>query len=186
MPEIEPLSKNEQETVLKVALEMGDIKIHEKSINAYALVVFFLDTGAHPCVLAEKDKRELKVTEEGGKLFISWRRPKKKGKAAFTMLPVSKRLEPLIKDFLAQELPTYRKFYNDALCAVREKCLERYIDVPNWIENICPLGFRHTFGVNRIDDGFSETKVQQLMNCSAKTLKTYVRYSKTRLTEKGW
>jgi len=182
--EKEPLSKTEQDKVLKVAQQMGVITVHQHEINAYYVVAFLLDTGSHPSVLAEKVSRDLKVVEENGKLYISWKRPKKKGKEAFTMLPVSKRLQSFIKEFLSGDLPNYRAFYNAVLNEVKKKVEEE--DSGEWTKNICPLGMRHTFGVNRIDDGMPETKVQQLMNCSAKTLKIYVKYSKKLLVEVGW
>jgi hypothetical protein len=182
--DIEPLAQSEQDAIIETAKSMGDILMHKKKINVYAVVVFFLDTGAHPCVLAQKETRELKITMDGADALISWYRPKKKGKDAFTQLPVSARLKPIIKDFLASELPTYRSFFNDVLEAVRDEVRKTHPEP--WTRNICPMGFRHTFGVNRIDEGFSETKVAQFMNCSPKTLRTYVRYSKKRLVEKGW
>lgn len=181
MPNIIPLKKSEQEKLLQAALKVPNYF----DINVYETVVFFLDTGIHPCILAQKEARKLRYVEEEGKKHIEWYRPKKEGMNAYTSLPISKRLAPFVERFLFQQLPNYRQFYNNLLKEVK-KVLKKAFPKEDWVDKVCPLALRHTFAVNRLDGGMSVLKLQQYMNCSRKTLEYYTKYRPDMLQEDTW
>ena len=181
MSEIIPLKKTEQEKLLQAAQKVPDYF----GINVYETVAFFLDTGIHPSVLANKEAKKLRFVEEDGKKRIEWYRPKKKGMAAYTRLLVSKRIAPFARRFLDQELPNYRQFYNNLLKEVKKKLKVMY-PKEDWVDKVCPLALRHTFAINRLSEGRPVFEVQQLMNCSRKTLEYYGKYRQDMLEEKPW
>jgi len=181
MPNIIPLKKAEQEKLLQAAQKVPDYF----GVNVYETVVFFLDTGIHPCILAQKDERKLKYVDEVGDKRLEWYRPKKKGMAAYTSLPVSKRLAPFVQRFLTQPLPKYRQFYNTLLKEVKKE-LKKTFPKEDWVDKVCPLSLRHTFAINRLSDGNNVFQVQQYMNCSRKTLEYYTKYRPDMLNEHPW
>lgn len=170
-----PLSKEEQTLVLATAKGMK-----YKGHDVYADTIFFIDTGIHPCVLAKsgEKKYDLRVTIDDGEKHLYWNRPKKKGTAAFTNLIMPRRLEPLI-DLVLKQRAKYRQFYNSEMKKISRIVRKRY----NRDIKISPLRLRHTFGVNRLNDGLATTTIQQLMNCSEKTLRFYLKFSKKMLDE---
>jgi integrase len=178
---IVPLKKTEQEKLLQAAKNVPDYF----GINVYETVAFFLDTGIHPSVLANKEARKLRLVEEDGRKHIEWYRPKKKGMAAYTRLSVSKRLAPFVQRYLSQPLPNYRQFYNNLLNEVK-KVLRKAYPHEDWVDKVCPLSLRHSFAINRLSEGHNVIEVQQLMNCSRKTLEYYTKYRPDMLSEKTW
>jgi integrase len=181
MSEIIPLKKTEQEKLLQAAQKVPEYF----GINVYETILFFLDTGIHPCVLAQKEARKLKIVEDEGRTYLEWYRPKKRGMAAYTRLNISKRLTPVVRHFLSQPLPNYRQFYNNLIKEVKKKLKETH-PKEDWVNKVCPLSLRHSFAINRLADGFNVLEVQQLMNCSRKTLEYYTKYRQDMLQEKGW
>jgi len=181
MPNIIPLKKAEQEKLLQAALKVPDYF----GINVYETVVFFLDTGIHPSILADKEARRLRYVEADGKKRVEWYRPKKEGMNAYTKMSVSKLMAPFVERFLSQQLPNYRQFYNNLLNEVKKE-LKKTCPKEDWVDMVCPLSLRHTFAVNRLDGGMNVLKLQQHMNCSRKTLEYYTKYRQDMLQEDTW
>ena len=170
----EPLTPKQQQAGLEAAQAMETFE----GVNAIHLTLFLLKTGAHPSVLANKQKSSLKTTEDD---HIQWSRPKKNGGFAITRVKISKNLKPWIYDFILQEFPTYREWYW-GFCKKLGKSAG--------VSELSPMSFRHTFGSNLDDMGFTPSEIQSLMNCSLPVLMRYTkrqeRETDKKLEEKGW
>lgn len=180
----EPLSLEEQKILLKDAKDRGFYEGSGWTIDLEQLVLFFIDTGCHTSVLAEK-RCDLRTKTEEGRLYIVWGRPKKKGIEAYTRIRASKRIKKWAEAFIGTQRPSWRRFYNDA---VKSLCNEGYKGLSK--KNLCPIALRHTFGVNMLRRGVSESTLKQLMNCSERTLRYYLKFTNKMIDEKldeiGW
>lgn len=170
----EPLTSKQQESIIKTAKDMGTYE----GINALHLTLFFLKTGAHPWVLSNKAKSSLKTTETD---HIQWSRPKKRGGFAITRVKISHDLKPWIYDFVLQEFPKYREWYWGFCKKLGKKA---------GISELSPMSFRHTFGSNLDDLGFTPSEIQSLMNCSLPVLMRYTKRQEREIDKKleiaGW
>lgn len=164
----EPLTHKQQKILIETAKEMN---LYE-GYNALHLLLFFLKTGAHPSVLAKKQKSSIKITEDG---HIQWYRPKKSGGFAITRVKISRDLEPWIRDFILQEFPTYREWFW-GFC----KVLGRKAGIPE----LSPMSLRHTFGCNLDDMAFTPSEIQTLMNCSLPVLMRYTKRQEREIDKK--
>ena len=197
----QPLTRNEQKILLKTAKDAGeyryDAKGHETGlpVNAYRSILFMLRTGCHPDVLARPDKYDLRVEKDhDGDLIIRWNRPKKTGRDAFTAVPAASDIKGWVEEFVVQDKPRFRQFYNAML-----RSMSRRIKNPSRglvSSNLAPQALRHSFAVNLLTGApplkgaLSTAEVQELMNCHAKTLRYYTNFTGTHLKEslkeKGW
>jgi integrase len=170
----DPLTKKQQEKVIEASKKIGTYD----GTNALHLTLFFLKTGAHPWVLANKQKSSIKTTEDD---HLQWHRPKKSGGFAITRVKISKDLKPWINDFILLEFPNYREWYW-GFC----KKLGKKAKIPE----LSPMSFRHTFGANLDDMGFTPAEIQSLMNCSLPVLMRYTKRQEReidkKLEEMGW
>ena len=170
----DPLTQKQQEKVIEISKKIGNYE----GINAYHLTMFFLKTGIHPWVLANKQKSSIKTTEDD---HLQWSRPKKKGGFALTRVKISKDLKPWVYDFILQEFPNYREWYWGFCKKLGKKV---------GISEMSPMSFRHTFGANLDDMGFTPSEIQSLMNCSLPVLMRYTKRSERetdkKLEEKDW
>lgn len=169
MPNLkDPLTPKQQQKVIDAAGKMNNYE----NINPLHLTLFLLRTGAHPSVLANKQKSSLKTTEPD---HLQWSRPKKHGGFAITRVIISKELKPWIYDFVLKEFPDYREWYW-RFC----KILGTKAGVPD----LSPMSFRHTFGCNLDDMGFSAYEISQIMNCSLPVALRYSKRSERTIDEK--
>lgn len=164
----EPLTDKQQEVVIKAAKEMGEYE----GFNTLHLTLFMLRTGAHPSVLTNKQKSSMKTTEDD---HIQWHRPKKKGGYAITRIKISKDLKPWIDDFILQEFPKYREWVWGFCKALGKKA---------GIPELSPMTFRHTFGCNLDEMGFTPSEIQSLMNCSLPVLMRYTKRQEREIDRK--
>lgn len=187
----EPLTQEEQDILLKAAREHGGFRYAPGStpVNAHEVVLFFLDTGIHPSVLSDA-RFDLHTTRKGGKVYIEWQRPKKRGHAAFTRIRASSRISPWVEAFVLAPRPRFRQFYNALLRALAHDIAQKYGEYRGLGRNLSPLALRHTFAINRLDDGLNAELVRQMMNCSRKILAFYDKYRsdmiEAKLDEIGW
>lgn len=153
----EPLTPEQQEAILKVAEKMGDFE--------YRTVLVLLETGMHPCVLAndcEESTPDLRIWGNN----LQWTRPKNDFKVS---MPIPQRLREWIEEYLASERPQYRQWYNRLL---------RDIGAKAKVPRLSPLSLRHTFAVNRLNDGYELHDLQHLMGTrDLKSLAHYTVYS---------
>ena len=180
----EPLTIEEQDILLTAAEKYGTYQRWEGSedkLDTYQAISFMLDTACHPSVLSN-EKHQLRTVKEKGKIYIEWNRPKKKGHDAFTRIRASKRLIPWVEEFVAQEKPGYRQFYNHMLRAVASSIKKPTRGLEPM--NLSPLAIRHTFAVNMLNKGVDAEAVRQMMNCSRKTLEYYSKYRSDMLESK--
>lgn len=174
----EPLTEDEERTLLEAAAAMGDYQDGEQGVrvNAERAILFFLDTGAHPSVLA-LERHRLRVEREGEKVLIVWDRPKKTGRMAYTRILASKRLSPWIEEWVSAPRPKYRQYWRE-ICQELARRIEGS-DAPKYSglasKNLCPLALRHTFGIRLLDRTKNPEIVRQLMNCDRSTLDYYLK-----------
>lgn len=159
-------------------------------VSMERVVLFFLDTGVHPSVLSAP-RRELRIVDDRGRTYLQWNRPKKKGGKALTRILVSRRLRPWVAEFVAQPRPKYRQFYNLMLSALADRVSANGGHFHGLARaNLSPIALRHTFAVNRLNEGMSEEMVQQVMNCSRAALAFYSKFRTEmidrKLEEAGW
>tara|TARA_Y100000310_G_C20567316_1_gene756182 strand:+ start:585 stop:1163 length:579 start_codon:yes stop_codon:yes gene_type:complete len=176
----EPLTVKEQDILLSTAKKYGpyryDAHGHETGlpVDPFQAIAFMLDTGVHPSVLAE-EKYQLHTVKQGPHIRIRWFRPKKKQTDAFTQIRASKRIKDWVEEFVTQEKPRFRQFYNSMLRRISGEIKKPSRGLKQ--DNMSPLALRHTFAVNRLNAGISTVVVQQLMNCSRKTLDYYSKFT---------
>ena len=166
--EKEPLTAEEYERVLDCARKIDEF--------TYQTVVILGETGMHVSVLFE-ESRKLRVEGE----HLVWSRPKKKGKKARTSIIISERLKPFISEYLRQERPRWRQYYNIML---------KTVGTMAGIPTLSPMTFRHTMAIRLLDKGFTPNQVKQVLNCSLKTLEHYGKYRQdmidAKFREVGW
>ena len=168
-----PLTDKEFDKILQVATRTSE--------EARKVVLFLRFTGMHVSVLAEPNKYNLKVEDDE----IKWDRPKKKGKVAFTSIPISKQLnfeiDDFIKDLRNRQRRGSRQYFYELIREIGEKA---------GISNVSPMSLRHTIGVDMLNRGFDRYDVKQTLNCSDKVLQTYLKHSSWTRKEKfkrfGW
>ena len=188
----EPLTRAEESVLLQAARDLGGFRDGPLGVpvNAERTVLLFIDTGIHPSVLSQ-DRFRLRVERDiGGRPYVVWDRPKKRGRAAYTRVPASKRISPWVEAFIAAPRPRYRQFWNLLLRAVADRVpaeaskggLARY--------NVCPVALRHTAGVRLLDLTGDSELVRQVLNCSRDTLDYYLKLRGEMIDEKldraGW
>ena len=86
--EKKPLSEKEFDKILQAATRTSE--------EARRVILIFRYTGMHVSVLAEPNKYDLRI-EDGE---IIWDRPKKKGKVAYTSIPISNHLDFDVNEFI--------------------------------------------------------------------------------------
>jgi integrase len=90
-------------------------------------------------------------------------------------------LKPWIYNFILQEFPNYREWYWGFCKELGKRA--------NILE-LSPMSFRHTFGSNLDDMGFTPSEIQSLMNCSLPVLMRYTkrqeRETDKKLERLGW
>jgi len=151
----EPLTQKQQELLIAQAMQMGDFE--------YKTVLILLETGMHISVLSDK-KANLRVWEDK---FLQWTRPKNGEPIS---MPIPKRLRPWIANYLNSSRPPYRTWYNRLLKELGKR---------TGIVGLSPLTLRHTFAVNRLNQGYTLGDLQGLMGTrSLRSLAHYTRYSK--------
>ena len=170
----EPLTKDEQELVLKYAQEFDSKNGGWSDVSVYKTILFFLETGIHPESLSKKGN--VNITKDKSEYKLSWKRTKKKGLDAVTVIHVPSKLESWIKDYLYTSILTDRRYYWEMCKDLRDYINIKMGDnVPITIKDLCPMMLRHTFAINRLNDGIDPYEIQQLMNCSMSTLRFYLR-----------
>lgn len=151
----QPLIQEEQERILAVAKDMGEFE--------YRTLLIFLDTGMHPCVLAGDCKDTVPNLMVWNGEVLRWNRPKNK---EVMELLIPKRLKPWIEEYLKSERPNYRQWYNRLIKEIGQKA---------GISKLSPLSLRHTFAINRLDQGYDIGELKKLMGTkSIRSLEHYL------------
>ena len=171
--EKKPLTEKEFDKILQIATRTSE--------EARKVVLFLRFTGMHVSVLAEPDKYNLRIEDDE----IKWDRPKKKGKVAYTSIPISKHLDFDIDDFIddlsGRKRKGSRQYFYELVKGLSEKA---------GITDVSPMSLRHTIGVDMLNKGFDRFDVKQTLNCSDKVLQTYLKHSTRTRKEKfkrlGW
>lgn len=155
-----PLTSKQFDKILEVATRTSE--------EARRVILFLRYTGMHVSVLAHPQHYNLRV-EEGE---IVWNRPKKNGKTAHTAIPKSQNLdydvEEFIEDLHRRKRKRTRKYFYELVRKLGERA---------GISGLSPMSLRHTVGVEMLNMGFTSPEVGQILNCSNKTLQTYVKHS---------
>ena len=146
-----------------------------ESEDAKRLILLLRYTGMHISVLCDP-KYELKEEESDGDINIIWKRTKKKNlKEAYTSIPKSKHIDFDINEFVRTTRKRRRKNKRQYFCGLIKRLGERA-----GVNGASPMTFRHTLGVDMLDQGYPQALVQQTLNCSDKVLKTYLKYTTKR------
>lgn len=178
MPKM-PLTKDEQNTLLEHAKAVGDFW----GVNVHDTVLIYLETGMHTSVLTEGLKPV--IIHDGPKRYIQWNRPKKSGRDALVRLSVPKSIADIVEAYFSKELPRYRQFYNFMFDSIKKHMRDCGVTNTSLLE-VSPLALRHTFALNRLNDGMTTHVLKQFMNCSEKTLDFYTKLRGDMLDEYQW
>jgi len=147
----QPLRPEERRRVLDAAK-----RLRRENVNAYRVIAFLMYTGAHPFILHNRARAMPRI--DGN--TICWLRPKKRGAAAETRVPIADEIKPWIEEFFVKDLPalpTWRQFYWNLCNEVGKKA---------GVDHLSPMTLRHTFGVMLDDMGLSPSDIQTMMNAS--------------------
>lgn len=172
MKEKEPITESDFENILSV---VERIPICNNK-DARKLVLLLKYTGMHISVIINP-RLKLEERKIDKKIFLTWYRPKKKrdSKDSKIIMQKSKHInfnvEKFAKDIQGRKRKKTRQYLYNVI---------KEIGVRAKIKDLSPNSFRHTFGIFLLDNGASESFVQQQMGCSHKTVKTYVKYSTKR------
>lgn len=150
-----------------------------KNPDALRAVQLLRYTGMHISVIADPIKHNLSFRDG----YITWLRPKKKGNDALVVIKKSKHitfdLTTWIVDLRGRRLALdgIEKSRGIHLRASRQYFykLIQECGAMAGLKNISPMSLRHTFAVQSLPI-LGRDMVQQIMNCSSKTLQTYVKY----------
>jgi len=175
--EKEPLRDDKQfDKILEVATRLSD--------NARKIVLLLRYTGMHISVLC-KPKYELQEVKRNGDVYVVWKRTKKDGKEAHTEILKSKYIDFDIGEYAREVQGRKRKRSRQYFHA-----LVRRIGLKAGLSDLSPMTFRHTLGIDMIERGVPRDAVRNILNCSERVLRTYLKYSKGRetnvLKKIGW
>lgn len=168
-----PLTDKEFDKILQVATRTSEENLK--------VILLFRYTGMHVSVLAEPKKYNLRIDKDE----IVWDRPKKKGKVAYTSIPISKHIDFKLQEFIDDLKKRKRRGSRQYFYELVKECGEKA-----GIFNVSPMSLRHTIGVDMLNKGFDKFDVKQTLNCSEKVLQTYLKHSTQTRKEKfkrlGW
>lgn len=162
------------ETQLEQFLETARAFRHEtwfRDVNAGELVEFLYLTGAHPIVIADPVRSQLRATAEpDGFLHVRWSRAKKRGMKAEMDLPIATLEHPAarwIPRFIVRtrERPYSTRRINDLFLL-----LSKLSGIP-----VSPRTLRHTQGVDTARKSRDPAVVAWRLNCSVGTAYQYLR-----------
>lgn len=175
--EKKPLNEKQLAKIINVAIRKGgDVKKINLSLRY---------TGAHPSVLCESKHDLREEINEHKKLEVIWDRPKKEGKVARTSILKSQYLDFNVGDFAKELQKRKRKKSRQYIYDVVKQTAEEA-----GIPNVSPMSYRHSLGVELLKKGVKRDSVQQILNCSDKVLKTYLKFVPKDLNEEleniGW
>ncbi|MCK5608049.1 tyrosine-type recombinase/integrase [Candidatus Pacearchaeota archaeon] len=172
-----PLDEKQLARIINVATRKG---ADAKKIN-----LFLRYTGAHPSVLCEPRYNLREETNEYNKLEIVWDRPKKEGKVARTSILKSQEIDFDVGEFAKELQRRKRKRSRQYIHDIVKRTAEEA-----GIPNISPMTYRHSLGVELLKKGVRRDSVQQILNCSDKVLRTYLKFVPKDLNEEleniGW
>ncbi len=175
--EKKPLDKIHLAKIINVAIRKGG---DAKKIN-----LFLRYAGAHPAVLCESRYNLREEVNDHNKLEIVWDRPKKEGKVARTSILKSQEIDFDVGDFATELQKRKRKKSRQYIYDVVKQTAEEA-----GIPNVSPMSYRHSLGVELLKKGVKRDSVQQILNCSDKVLKTYLKFVPKDLNEEleniGW
>lgn len=177
--EKEPLSPEEFDRLLSAAMRWGN----QDAVRCIQVLRY---TGMHVSVLCDREKHNLRVVTEDGKMRLRWKRPKKYGKDAETSIQVHQAIRPWAEEFISdvherRHRRNNRKYFWGLI---------RETGMRAGLGDVSPMSLRHTLAVHLLQQGVPESVVKQILNCSEKTLRRYAKY-KTRdvdntLESIGW
>ena len=148
-----------------------------------ALIMRF--TGMHPAVMIDPARNLREETDDKDRALISWDRPKKEGKDAFTSIMKSKNLNVDVNKFVADFQNRRRKKSRQYIHTLINK-----IGLAAGIPGVSPMTLRHSLCVELLNRGIPEVTVRQILNVSPKTMERYAKYTnrgKADLLERiGW
>lgn len=160
----EPLSDEDQDLILRKAREIGTYF----GVDVERTVLMLMETGIHISVLARpEDHRVRFFINNKGHPEMRWYRPKKKGADADTRVILSPRTKEWAEEYMLGKRPRYTEFYWRMLKELGENA---------GMKDLSQMTFRHTFAVNMLRRGVPESTIKDILNCSEKTLRRYVRY----------
>lgn len=169
--EKEPLTDEEFSRMLKVATKLEKESSKGRWKDAKKVLLLIRYTGMHVSILCSTKDYNLRIEENN----IIWNRTKKKGKEAHTFVRISSNIDfdvkEFIKDLRNRKKRNNRQYFYDLIKDIGERA---------GISDVSPMSLRHTVGIAMLDAGYPEAFVQQKLNCTAKTLKTYLKYSRKR------
>jgi integrase len=162
----EPLTKQEEDKLLGAC---GNF--FEK-----ALLLVLLDTGMHVSVIPSLQLENIKEDR------LQWHRPKKTGEDAVVSVPLSKRLKPIIQEFISQIDRTKDRW--DYWKMIKD--IAQRAD----LKNVSPMSCRHTFGV-KMCGLVPGRAVKQLLGVkNERTVDRYTKYKDAMIDDmlknKGW
>ena len=164
-----PISDLELRRVIEIATKHSE--------DARKMVLTLAYTGMHISVLIQP-WRKLREEKHEGKPYITWYRPKKEGKDARVTCPkhnaINFNVEMFAKEIQKRRRKKSRQYFWNLTSVLGYKC---------GIPNLSPMTFRHTCAVMMLDMGIPQVQVQDILNCSNKTLRTYLKYSTRRTHE---
>lgn len=159
------------------------------SFDGFRAIQLMRYTSMHVSVIADAIKYDLKTYVEGGYEYISWRRPKKRGREAYVVIRASRNIDFDIGVFIAELAIRRYRFNLDPNPRGRRHRIARtyWFLLVRDIGRTCglevsPMTLRHTFGVQSIPILGPEL-TRAIMNCSEKTFRFYTRHSQITANE---
>jgi len=141
--------------------------------NAVKIIKLLRYTGMHPVVI-EKAKHKLREEKVEGKNKLIWDRPKKVGRDARTSIVKHPDIDFNVDIWLEAFRSKKRKKSRHYIWSMCQKAGELA-----GIPDVAPLTFRHSLAVNLLKKGVGRDYVQQILNCSDKTMQTYLKFVDT-------
>ncbi len=134
-----------------------------------AYVEFLLRTGAHPSVLANPERYDLRCERRpSGRTYVSWLRPKKKGLAARTETALEPEYE-FLHSFVDSVRASPR---SDRQIGLLIAAIAKEAGIPG---RVSPRTLRHTCGVLMLRKSRNPSVVKEKLNVSDRTLQHYLR-----------
>lgn len=181
------LTDDEMMDILYEAKKMS----RDRGLEEYKICMIFCWTGMHVKVMQYPNLYNPHTEYEDGIEYIVWNRTKKVGEKARTEVPVSPDIDFDV-DAWFDELRKRRA----SSCPRRisrdyfYKVCKRVGIAAGIHETVSPMTFRHTLGVWMGNQGYPESTIIDVLNCTRETAKTYLKRSRktrTPLFERyGW
>jgi len=153
-------------------IQNGARRLESNSDDAVKMIKVLRYTGMHMSIPLEgRYHLREEIDPDEGDLMIVWDRTKKEGKDARTSILKHHEIDFNVEEWAKAIRSRKRKKSRTYFWKLIKQSAEK-----GGIAGVSQMSFRHSIAVNLLKKGVQPALVQQILNCSAKTMARYGKY----------